>query len=242
MASRALLAVDIVICTANRSALLDRTLDALAALQVPSAIDWHVLVVDDNSKDATSEVLARHARRLPLRSAIETGTGLAGARNRAIAESQADYLLWTDDDVVVGRSWLASYVAAFQVHPDGAFFGGPVDLDVDGSSNAPHGAAARFGASEFQFDEDRLPVGGNCAVRLAIQRRFRYGLSGLQAGRGDVSDQTAVLRQMLAAGHRGWWVPGARVQHIESPEAQPINYLQWIVGVAHSWGRLRAHS
>ncbi len=237
--TRSPLAIETAICTSNRSALLDGTLARLATLQVPSGIDWRLLVIDNNSSDDTADVLAAHAGRLPLRSVFEPRPCLANARNRAVFESRADYLLWTDDDVLVGRNWLESYVAAFRSHPEGAFFGGPIEPWFDGSppqwlaDNWSMAEVAfdtgRFGALEFAFDDDHLPFGANCAVRLAIQRRFPYE-PGPECQPTLGSDGTSVMRQMLAAGHAGWWVPGAAVQHFIPRERQSVAYLRRIFG------------
>ena len=58
--------VTVAICTWNRAALLDKTLERLAEVRVPAGLTWEVVVVDNHSTDGTAAVLARHAGRLPL--------------------------------------------------------------------------------------------------------------------------------------------------------------------------------
>jgi glucosyl-dolichyl phosphate glucuronosyltransferase len=57
---------------------------------------------------------------------IEIWPPFSRARNRAVYAARGDYLVWTDDDVVVDPNWLAAYVAAFRRRPEAAVFGGPV--------------------------------------------------------------------------------------------------------------------
>lgn len=56
----------IIICTYNRAASLQDTLDALRALSVPSSRQWEVIVVDNNSKDNTRQAIGEVQRDWPL--------------------------------------------------------------------------------------------------------------------------------------------------------------------------------
>src|ERR1035437_6631543 len=103
--------VTIVICTWNRCELLQQTLGRMTEMVLPPHLNWEILVVDNNCTDNTSSVLATFADRLPLRVVHELQPGLTHARNRALRESSADLLLWTDDDVLVDHSWLEAFVA-----------------------------------------------------------------------------------------------------------------------------------
>jgi hypothetical protein len=39
-------------------------------------------------------------------------------------------------------------------------------------------------------------------------------------------EETAVVREVLAAGHAGWWVPEARVRHFVLADRQSLRYLR----------------
>jgi len=62
--------------------------------------------------------------------------GFARARNRAVDFAEGDYVVWTDDDVVVDRGWLAAYVEAFRRRPEAVF-------------SAPRRAALRAAGAEM---------------------------------------------------------------------------------------------
>ena len=90
----------VVIVTFNRSQLLTRTLDGLAAQTLPPD---RILVIDNASGDDTQAVL--HARDdLPLQiEKLEENTGGAGGFHRGMRqayESGADWIWLMDDDVV----------------------------------------------------------------------------------------------------------------------------------------------
>jgi glycosyltransferase involved in cell wall biosynthesis len=110
--------VTVAICSWNRARRLVQTLDSLTALAVPDGVDWELLVVNNNCTDDTDRVVASFTDRLPLRLLHEPTPGLSCARNRAVQHAAGEYILWTDDDVVVDSAWLTSYHRAFLSETD----------------------------------------------------------------------------------------------------------------------------
>ncbi|MFD1717031.1 glycosyltransferase [Georgenia deserti] len=80
--------------------------DALTSLtrQVEDPDDLEVVMVDDGSRDATPEIVARFTGRIPRLTVLtnETPVGLASARNQGIAATTGRYLAFLDAD-----DWLA---------------------------------------------------------------------------------------------------------------------------------------
>ncbi len=102
------------VCSYNRSDRLESLLPAMRA-QVCS-IPFEILVVDNNSSDATREVVAQIAGQAgpPIRYVFEPKQGIPYARNRAIEESMAsDFMVFIDDDEVPRPGTLESAVNAF---------------------------------------------------------------------------------------------------------------------------------
>lgn len=100
--------ITVAICTLNRAELLRRTLDLLAAMRLPDHLDWEVLVVDNGCADHTDAVIEAFAGRLPIRREFEPRRGHTPARNHAVDAAKGEYIVWTDDDVVVDPGWLAA--------------------------------------------------------------------------------------------------------------------------------------
>ena len=233
--------IDVVICTWNRCRLLAQTLEHLQELDVPHDHDWQVIVIDNNSTDDTAATLQRFAGRLPLRAIFEPRPGQSHARNRAVAEATGDYLIWTDDDVLVDRRWLAAYAQAFERWPTAAFFGGPIEPWFEGTPprwladhwrNVAHAFSVReLGDVPFPFDDSQVPYGANCAFRADVQRRYSYDPSlGLRPGANVRGEEVKVMRQMLADGLTGWWVPEARVRHYIPRDRQTLRHLRQFFG------------
>src|SRR5258708_9599607 len=116
--------VTVAVCTFNRAESLRRTLDSLVAMRVARDLAWELSVVNNNSTDHTDGVIAEYRDRLPMRREFEPLHGHSNARNRAIAAAGGEYIIWTDDDVIVGTGWLAAYAGAFRRWSDAAVFGG----------------------------------------------------------------------------------------------------------------------
>ena len=208
--------VTVAICTFNRAESLRRTLDSLAAMRVARDLAWELVVVNNNSTDHTDAVIAEYRDRLPLRREFEPLQGHSNARNRAIAAARGEYIVWTDDDVIVGAGWLAAYAEAFRHWPDAVVFGGrikpryepPVARWVAESERVLGGpfAIRDFGdeVQPLSVAESRIPYGANFAVRTAEQRVFRYDPDlGLAPDRRRYDDEVDVITRLLTSGSQG---------------------------------------
>ncbi|MBV9928475.1 MAG: glycosyltransferase family 2 protein [Acidobacteria bacterium] len=226
----------VAVCTWNRAALLSRALERLARVQQPAG-EWELLVVNNNSDDDTERVLDSFESRLPLRRAFEPEQGLSHARNRAVEQAAGEYIVWTDDDALVGENWLAAYGRAVERYPDAAFFGGPIRPRFEGTpprwlSSAWREVGVAFAARDlgeepFELAVGRLPFGANYVIRAREQRQFPYDPAlGRRRDGGAVGEETAVLRAVLAAGGTGRWVPDAPVEHWIPKERQTTRYLR----------------
>jgi glucosyl-dolichyl phosphate glucuronosyltransferase len=230
--------VSVVVCTWNRCHLLFQTLERMAsALRVPAGIRWELLVVNNGCTDDTDRVIDAFRDRLPIRRLFEPKQGHSHARNLAVLEAAGEYIVWTDDDVLVDAQWLEAYCQAFARRPGAAVFGGAIEPWFPGRRPAwleqawrqVSGAyAARdLGATEIPLAVDRLPYGANMAVRTQEQKRFRYDPQLGHSGTGKVGgEETVVLRAILAGGAEGWWVPEARLRHFIPDERQTVEYLR----------------
>lgn len=225
----------VIICTRDRAASLSRTLSSLAAAEPPGS-RWELLVVDNGSRDATAEVIAGFADRLPIRRVWQPTPGLSNARNAGVGASSGRHILWTDDDVVVHREWLSAYMSAFSAHPAAALFGGPTrpvfEEPVqtwfrDEALRLESLLAIRdFGAAEAALTPDRIPYGLNYAVRGDVQRRLPYDASlGVAPGRRTGGEEVEVMKVIFSEGGSGVWVPTAWVDHMIPAARQTEAYI-----------------
>jgi glycosyltransferase involved in cell wall biosynthesis len=231
--------VTVGICTFNRAESLRRTLDSLVAMRVPNDLAWEIVIVNNNSKDHTDNVINEYVGRLPVRREFELRSGKCNALNRVIDVAKGDYILWTDDDVVVDVCWLIAYVEAFQRWPEAAVFGGritpryeaPVPKWIITSEALLVGpyAIRDFGDQVYPLsaeDEDHYPYGANWAIRAIEQRAFRYNPElGPLPNRIRTHDDTDVIFRVLGSGATGYWIPQAVVEHYIGRDRQTIDYI-----------------
>jgi glycosyltransferase involved in cell wall biosynthesis len=106
--------VSVVIATCDRASLLEGTLEALASQEVPDSLGWEIIVVDNNSRDGTAQVVGAFSKKTatPVRYVFEPRQGLSRARNRGIRESRGSIIAFSDDDVLPAPDWVAQVAAA----------------------------------------------------------------------------------------------------------------------------------
>ena len=98
----------IIICTRNRAQFLRFTLDHFRQIDVPADLEVELLVVDNGSTDDTRRVVeACDLPRMKVRYVQEPRKGQCFARNKGLAESTGEVIVFTDDDVIPSRHWLA---------------------------------------------------------------------------------------------------------------------------------------
>jgi lipopolysaccharide transport system ATP-binding protein len=237
--------ITVVVCTWNRAGLLRQTLEGMTALVIPPGVEWELLVVNNNSTDTTEDVIRSFQGRLPIRGLYEPTPGKSHALNRAVRFATGDYLLFTDDDVLVEPSWLAAYADAFDRWPDAAVFGGPILPWYEGTPpdwlvRAFHRIEYAYAALDLGPDPrllggDDVPFGANMAVRASVQRQYLYDPAlGPRPGQQLRGEEVTLVKQMFGDGHTGWWVPGAKVRHYVPRERQSLRFVRrWYSGYGH---------
>ncbi len=243
--------INIAICTWNRSALLEETLLRLTHLIIPEQTDLKVIIINNNCTDNTEDIISSFKNRLPLISVFEKKPGLSNARNKAIEVADGDYIIWTDDDVLVDPNWLASYRKCFIEHPDIDVFGGPVlpyyektppNWLVNSIEVISDAFALRNLGSEtipLRARSDDLPFGANYAIKVQTQKLYHYSPElGRQPGNLNLlGEETLVINKILESGKRGLWVPDAIVNHRIPSERQTLKYISnYFIGKGESIG------
>jgi len=111
--------LSVVICSLNGAAGVDRCLRALTAQTIRSSLE--LVVVDDGSTDATSDVGRAHST-IVVRHA--TNLGLAEARNSGLDAATAPVVAFLDDDCEPEPQWAEELLAGYEEGVTGV--GGPI--------------------------------------------------------------------------------------------------------------------
>jgi glycosyltransferase involved in cell wall biosynthesis len=109
--------------------------EAIQSVLSQSYTDFEVIVVDDGSTDDTAEVaLGYVAADRRVRLIRQENRGLAGARNRGLAASRGEYVVFLDSDDRLVEEALEVGVRELASHPECAFVSGhyrPISADGD---------------------------------------------------------------------------------------------------------------
>src|SRR5918996_90645 len=104
--------VSVIIPCFNREGLLPETLDSISA---QTFSDWEAIVVDDGSTDGSLSIAQGYARRdVRFRALCGDGErkGANRCRNKGLAESKGDYLIFLDSDDLLATTSLENRVVA----------------------------------------------------------------------------------------------------------------------------------
>jgi glucosyl-dolichyl phosphate glucuronosyltransferase len=234
--------ITVILCTYNRCESLMKALASIALSRLPESVSWEVLVVDNNSRDQTGDVVADFCRRYPdrFRYLFESQAGKSYALNRGIAEAQGDVLAFTDDDVTVEPMWLQKLTAPL-LRGEWSGCGGrifpawscPPPRWLPAGARCPLAPLAVFdhlGPEAGQLDPAETPFGANMAFPKAIFAKyggFRTDL-GPRPGSEIRCEDTEFVGRLQAGGEPLWYEPSAIVYHAVPPNRLRKKYfLDW---------------
>lgn len=208
--------VSVVVPTYRKSALLLRTLGALAAQTYP-ADATEVVVVDDCSGDETSDLLAALTPPWRLVAVVhDENRGRAAARNSGIRAARGETIVFLDDDMCAAPTLLAEHVRCHDLHPNSAVIGNALTASELGASNVfryldsrgVHKLApgSRVPARYFLTNNSSVPRDALLAAGLFDEAFRSYGFE----------DTELAFRLEDAAGLTFWYCVEAIAHHIHS--------------------------
>lgn len=122
--------LSIILASYNRAESLVSFLRQIEGQVVPATLDWEVVIVDNNSTDATRALVAPFVSHNPqrFRYLFESRQGKSIALNSGMREATGEILIFTDDDCIPSSDWLASIAREFALQPSPSVVGGRVEL------------------------------------------------------------------------------------------------------------------
>ena len=118
----------VIIPTCNRADLIGLAIESVLR-QRDDGMPFEIIVVDNNSHDATAAVVHRYietAGDWQVRYLFEPRQGVSYARNLGIDHARADLIVFLDDDLEATPGWLRRFKQAFDEHPQIDCIGGYV--------------------------------------------------------------------------------------------------------------------
>lgn len=214
----------IVIATYNRADELVKTLESLRTLRVGAP--WEVVIVDNNSRDNTREVVEKAAETfpVPLRYLHEKQQGRSAALNTGIKAAQGEIIATTDDDVRVEPDWLTNAERALERHNCDYLGGKAVPLwGGTRPSWIPEGRCIHWAViALLDYGPEPIPLGDYVPLGVnMVFRREAFDRAGLwdntigrKAGTLLGQEVREWVQRARAAGVTGFYSPDLVIHHV----------------------------
>lgn len=229
--------ITVCICTRNRQQYLANAIEAVLAQECPIG-SFEILVLDNGSTDKTAELVSArfgNGTKVPVRYVYEAKPGLSRARNRAVSETDSDYILFLDDDALAEPGWLSFLGAACHSAYDVVAVSGQVIpfYEAGRPSWMPPHYEGIYGTQiagdclrRVSYSEH--PYGGNMIYRRSALLKagaFREDLGYCGASLIPHEEKELLLR-MEKAGGVIMYEPRAIIRHLISPTRSTKKYVR----------------
>jgi glucosyl-dolichyl phosphate glucuronosyltransferase len=225
--------VSVIVCSHNRADDLERTLTSMVPLHPPAGFSAELIIVDNASTDATSEVVRRFAGRFPeVRPLREPRKGKSIALNSAIAKARGQFLAFTDDDVRPDANWLEELIRPLASGESDAV-GGRIELDD---------SLRRAWLEDWHLswlavcpEPTQTPfelIGANMAFHRRVLQRVPAFDPDLGPGAAGLGEDSLFSLQLHRAGYRLAFAGAAKVVHC--PGTTRLQRRSWLrMGESH---------
>lgn len=218
--------ISVIICTYNRDKYIYNVLKSIAENNFPTD-QYEIILVNNNCTDNTMSECQRFRSDYPqvtMKEFIETNQGLSYARNRGIAESTGEILIYVDDDALVNNEYLHTYYNFFATNPSIDAAGGPIIPKYETSEPKWMSHFTKclitgykyLGKKAIEFPKNDYPGGGNAAYRSSVFDKV--GLFNVDLGRkGDSlvgAEEKDIFDKMKEFGMRFFYLPTSILYHI----------------------------
>ena len=209
--------ISVVICTYNRSALLEGALRSLVQ-QTCERDRFEIIVVDNASSESTNEIFEKFLSFPNLFYIREEKLGLSYARNRGYRIAKGEYVAYMDDDARADRGWIRNILAFIRRHPDIVAFGGP----YRGYSEVQIPKWFKRSYGSWTLGDQERPIGSNEWIngtnmifkRTLLERLGGFDTKvGMSGNRLSYGEETGFLLKIKANEDPIFYVPDIIVDH-----------------------------
>lgn len=234
----------IVICTHNRAALLEDTLNSLLRCNPPDLHQVDILVVANNCNDDTPNVVSRlkdGETIVPLNFLEEPEPGKSYALNTAIKNTTSRALYFIDDDHIVEPEFLATACETLDLQPDFEMICGYIMPAWDGTEPSWVHEKGKYRVPVrpiVEFDKGPIgheitadghqPGGGNLIVRRSLLNRMDHYFDPAMGPNGrslEGGEDLDFVRRARKVGGLIWYEPSIRQHHVLEYERMTLSYM-----------------
>ncbi|MFB2919368.1 hormogonium polysaccharide biosynthesis glycosyltransferase HpsE [Aerosakkonema funiforme] len=218
----------VAIPTYNGAIRLPKLLERLRTQINTEHFAWEIIVVDNNSKDNTAQVVQEYQNNwhshVLLRYSFEPEQGAAFARLRAIREAKSELIGFLDDDNLPDSNWVFAAYSFGKEHSKAGAYGGQIHGEYEAKPPANFKKIQSFlaiierGSKPKLYEPDKLvlPAGAAFVVRKqawcdSVPKRPM--LSGRVGGQMLGGEDYEPLLYIHKAGWEIWYNPAMHTHH-----------------------------
>lgn len=218
----------VAIPTYNGAERLPAILERLRSQIGVAQLHWEIMVVDNNSQDATARLVAEFQATWPqpnqLKYCLEPRQGAAFARMRAVEEAKSEWVGLLDDDNLPAPNWVAAAYAFGDAHPQAGAYASQIhgEFEVEPPPNferiAPFLGITERGSHPHLYEpaQLKLPPAAGLVVRQSAwcavvpQQPMLRGRLGKSLVGGEDLEPLLYLHN---AGWEIWYNPAMETYH-----------------------------
>jgi glycosyltransferase involved in cell wall biosynthesis len=220
--------ISVVICTYNRSILLEKCLEGVKNQSLPKS-QYEVILVENSVDESIFNEKKSRFYKSVNKFIKSAPPGLSRARNVGWKNSESDLVIFLDDDAVPARDWLKSILETFKAYDDALCVGGKVSpLFIETPPDwltvelMDYLSVINYGDGISNVPNDKWLVGAN----IAFKKSFLENYGGFPESLGRVgntnsllsNDETPLLDQIKREGKKILYCGRANVEHLIDPE------------------------
>ena len=219
--------VSVVVCAYDAADTIEDCLVSLARLDYP---DYEIVLVNDGSRDGTSEIARRHAG---VRVIDTPNQGLGAARNVGLGVATGDVIAYTDADARVDPEWLTYLVQPLLGDANTVGTGGPNEVPQDDPWMAQCIARAPGGPTHVLLDDQTAEHVPGC--NMAFRKHALLTVGGFDPIYLRAGDDVDICWRLQARGWRIGFAPAALVWHHHRTSVRAYWRQQAGYGEGETW-------
>lgn len=250
--------LSVIICTYNRAHFLKDTLASLLEQKADGNFIHEVIVVDNNSSDATRAVVESFFPRFNVASPrlkylFQSAQGKSGAVNKAIEAAKGDIIVFTDDDVTFDQRWLSTIVKCFEQHSCDGVGGRVLPVYAPGTPEWIKAGAVKlsgtvviydYGTKTCAYDKSMYPfIGANFAFRRKVFTDCGMFRTDLGPGQGTVGEDHEFIVRLVKKSKVLYYCGDALVWHPVDLQRLTFKHVaQWNIALGRFAARMEYES
>lgn len=224
----------VAVCTYNRCVGLDKTLASIVSAIRPEHSSVEIIVVNNNSADATPQIIEKYAAADErIKGIFAREQGHSHARNAAIEAARGEYIAFTDDDVLVDENWLVDLSKVIDEEHPGCVGGKVLPLwesvrpDWLGPEFYPMLALLDFHSDRVRLDIPKVWGANMCLSMDVVRRNGEFDVAkGRNGTRLSSGDDTDYILRLIKNGERVLYDPAPTVWHRIGPDRVRKSYFR----------------